>query len=135
MEEPIEVELSRMVLHHRGDQQLVYLRAREDGRTFRIVIGVFEAAEIQRKVLGGPKHPRPMTHDLIGRILTATGARLLRVVINDLRDDTFYAELHVQQGSEEKVVDCRPSDGIALATQLKAKIFVAPHVLDAVSSE
>ncbi len=132
MEDPVEVELSRMVLHSKHEQQCVYLRVVGETRAFRIVIGVYEAAEIHRKV-SGDQLRRPMTHDLIGRILDATGHTLDRVVITALRDDTFYAALHISDGVDEKVVDCRPSDGIALAMQTKAKIYAARDVLDAVA--
>lgn len=132
MEDLVEVELSRMVLHAKEEQQCVYLRARDEDRAFRIVIGGYEAAEIHRKVCGDSLR-RPMPHDLIGRILQVTGYRLDRVVVTALRDDTFYAELHLVGPDGEKAVDCRPSDGIALAVQTKAKIYAARDVLDAVA--
>lgn len=134
MDDPVEVELSRMVLHAKADQQCVYLRVVGGERSFRIVIGGYEAAEIHRKVCGDTLR-RPMPHDLIGRILESTGHRLERVVITALRDDTFYAALHLAGENGEKVVDCRPSDGIALAVQTKAKIYAAREVLDAVASD
>ena len=134
MEDPVEVELSRMVLNAKAEQQCVYLRVCGEQRTFRIVIGVYEAAEIHRKVLGEILR-RPMTHDLIGRILGATEFVIARVVITALRDDTFYAALHLRHGDTEKVVDCRPSDGIALAVQTGAKIYATREVLDAVAHD
>jgi bifunctional DNase/RNase len=134
MEDPVEVELSRMVLQAKADQQCVYLRVCGGTRTFRIVIGFYEAAEIHRKVLGEKLH-RPMTHDLIGRILAATAFQLTRVTITALRDDTFFAELTLTDGASERVVDCRPSDGIALAVQTGAKLFASREVLDAVAHD
>lgn len=135
MEDPVEVELSRMVLQKHGSQQCIYLRTIDDRRSFRIVIGTYEAVEIHRKVSDDPPLHRPMTHDLIGRVLDATEYTLDRVVITALRDDTFYAALHLKHGDIEKVVDCRPSDGIALAMQTKSKIFAAKEVVDAVANE
>ena len=121
-----------MVLHAKEDQQCVYLRVVGEERSFRIVIGGYEAAEIHRKVCGDTLR-RPMPHDLIGRILHATGYELERVVVTALREDTFYAELHLSGPDGEKVVDCRPSDGIALAVQTKARIYASRDVLEAVA--
>ena len=134
MQDPVQVELSRMILHAKADQQCVYLKVVGESLSFRIVIGVYEAAEIQRKVTGDTLR-RPMTHDLIGRILDSTNHTLDRVVITALRDDTFYATLVLTDGQAEKVVDCRPSDGIALAMQTKAKIYAARDVIEAVANE
>ncbi len=134
MEDLVEVELSRLILQPKGEQQYIHLRVLEGERTFPIVIGFYEAAEIHRK-LSGDKFERPMTHDLIGRILFATEWTLRRVVVNALNDNTFYACLDLVHGSEERIVDCRPSDAIALAVQLTAPIFVAREVLDQVAPQ
>lgn len=136
MEDPVEVELVRMTLHPNKDQHL-FLRVVGEDRTFRIVIGPYEAYEIRRKVCDEPIE-RPMPHDLIGRILTTTQHKLDRVVITELRGNTFFACLFLRSasleddGAHEKIVDCRPSDGIALAMQSQAKIFVSRQVLDTV---
>ena len=76
--------------------------------------------------------PRPLTHELIGRIFTGLGVRALKVVINDLRDNTYFARLYLQQqsGPERNVVeiDARPSDSIAIAIQQQCPLYVARHV-------
>lgn len=90
--ELVEVELVRVVIHQKGDQQFIHLRERQGSRGFPIVIGFNEVEEINRK-LCGVQPPRPLTHDLVGRILGALGHRLHRVVINELREATFYATL------------------------------------------
>jgi bifunctional DNase/RNase len=129
----IEVELARVVLQEKGDSQYIHLRDRSNGRTFTIVIGWNEAAEINRK-LCDQQTQRPLTHDLIGRILATVGWRLARVIVNELRDNTFFAVLVlVDPDGVEKTVDCRPSDAIALAVQFKAALFVAKEILDQVS--
>jgi hypothetical protein len=134
-EDLIEVELARVVIHEKGDQQLLHLRQRAGERSFSIVIGFNEAAEINRKVLGFHSM-RPLTHDLLGRVLEKVDWRLARVVISDLRDHTFYASLVLSQNSGDddatREVDCRPSDAICLAVQTHAPIFVKRKVLDIV---
>ncbi|MCA8955636.1 MAG: bifunctional nuclease family protein [Planctomycetes bacterium] len=133
MTKPIEVQLTRVVIQEKDHQQYIHLTERGGARSFPIVIGFNEAMEINRK-LHREESQRPLTHDLITRILGSLGFRIARVVINDLRDATFYATLVLDNGAEEKLLDCRPSDAIALAVQTRARIFVAPKVLDAVAS-
>lgn len=134
MSDLIEVELSRIILQSKGEQQYIHLKVKDSQRSFPILIGFYEAAEIHRKI-SGEKMRRPMTHDLIGRILEVTGSVLEKMVISSLHEETYYATLHVSQGGEEKTVDCRPSDAVALAVQAKVPIFVAREVLDVVAPE
>ena len=94
-------------------------------------------AEINRK-LAGLQSQRPLTHDLIGRVLKTLGYRLHRVLITELRDATFFANLAVipselGKTEPERLIDCRPSDAIALAVQTGARIFVARAVIDEVA--
>jgi bifunctional DNase/RNase len=130
----IEMRLFKVITRDDDDHQFVYLKEKDGERIFPIVIGPFEAMEIRRKIKDTPMQ-RPMTHDLIGRILQSVGWKLERIVINDLRDSTFFAVLHVVQGAERREVDCRPSDAIALALQFKAPIFAEQSVLDAAGSQ
>jgi bifunctional DNase/RNase len=85
----------------------------------------------------GAKKPRPLTHDLIGNILKGLEVMVDRVVINDLRDNTFFARLFLSDegkaGRRIVEIDARPSDCLAIAIQQGARIYVAPHVLDAVN--
>ncbi len=141
MEDPedlIEVELARVVIQEKGDQQYLFLRQRSGTRTFPIVIGFNEAAEIHRKVQG-IQSMRPLTHDLLGRVLQNVDWTLAKVVVSDLRDSTFYASLvlsHDDAGSADtREVDCRPSDAICLAVQTHAPIFVKRKVFDLVAPE
>ncbi|MFN7669497.1 MAG: bifunctional nuclease family protein [Planctomycetota bacterium] len=138
----VEVELARVVIHQKGDQQFIHLRERHGSRAFPIVIGFNEVEEINRK-LCGVQPPRPLTHDLMGRVFHALGHRLQRVVINELRDSTFYAQLVLAPAdagtsapaAAETCVDCRPSDAIALAVQTGAPMYVARPVFDALASD
>jgi bifunctional DNase/RNase len=139
--ELVEVELVRVVIHQKGDQQFIHLRERNGNRGFPIVIGFNEVEEINRK-LCGVQPPRPLTHDLVGRILSALGHRLHRVIINELREGTFYATLVLMPrdagttaAGSERLVDCRPSDAIALAVQTGAPILVAREVFEAVAAD
>jgi len=130
MSAEIEMELSRVEIHEGGGKQLIALREKGGERTFQIVIGYGEAAEIHRK-LTNQQPLRPMTHDLLGALLTATESEVSRVVVSDLIEATYYAEIHITKadGSPE-TLDARPSDAIALAVQVHAPIFVAEPVLD-----
>lgn len=138
----VEVELARVVIHQKGDQQFIHLRERHGPRGFPIVIGYNEVEEINRK-LCGVEPPRPLTHDLVGRILKSLGHRLHRVVISELREGTFYATLTLRpssgssddDGAQDRTVDCRPSDAIALAVQTGAPILVAREVFEAVAAD
>jgi len=127
----IPVELSRIVISETSDQQYIYLKEKEGDRSFPIIIGIFEALEINRKV-SEIKSFRPMTHDLIRNILVAVGAELEKIVINDLREGTFFANLYLVQDGKELRVDSRPSDAIALASALNVPIFVEEEVMDQV---
>lgn len=137
----VEVELARVVIHQKGDQQYIHLRERHGTRGFPIVIGYNEVEEINRK-LCGVEPPRPLTHDLVGRILLSLGHRLHRVIISELRDGTFYASLVLvprEKGTSidgtERTIDCRPSDAIALAVQTGSPIHVARDVFEAVAAD
>lgn len=137
----VEVELARVVIHQKLDQQLLHLREKNGSRGFPIVIGYHEVEEINRK-LHGVQPPRPLTHDLVGRVIAALGHRLHRVIVNELREGTFYAVLVLaprdagtKPDGDEKLVDCRPSDAIALAVQTGAPIYVAREVFEALANE
>ncbi len=130
--ELVEVELVRIVIRDTSDQQYIFLKEKEGERSFPIVIGFYEASAIDRRVRGVGT-PRPMTHDLLGNAVEALGGRILKIVVNRLHDNTFYARLHIQKDGGEIELDCRPSDAIALAVQTDASIFVADEVIDQVT--
>ncbi len=137
----IEVELARVVIQQKGEQQYIHLREKGGAhRAFPIVIGFTEIEEINRKI-NGVQAPRPLTHDLVGRLVKELGFRLTRVVVTELREGTFFANLVLAPnqaqsdpaGEGDRRVDCRPSDAIALAVQTGARIFVSREVLDAMA--
>lgn len=125
----VPVELSRIIINEASDQQVIYLKERNGERNFPIVIGIVEIFAIDRR-LKGIKPPRPMTHDLLERIIKALNAQIERIVINDLRHHTFYAKIYLKVNGESVEIDSRPSDAIALSVASKAPIFVADHIFD-----
>ncbi len=127
----VEVELSRIIINESSDQQVIVLKERYGPRSFPIVIGIVEIFAIDRR-LKGITPPRPMTHDLLDSVIKGLGAKIEKIVINDLRSHTFYAKIHLRMNGQVVEVDSRPSDAIALGAASGAPIFVAEHVLDRV---
>ena len=125
----VEVELSRIIINETSDQQIIVLKERNGTRGFPIVIGIVEIFAIDRR-LKGIKPPRPMTHDLLANVIDSLGARVERIVIDDLRNHTFYAKIHLSVDGRTVSVDSRPSDAIALCAAMDAPIYVAEHVFD-----
>ena len=130
----VPMELSRVVISELGDQQVVFLREINGSRSFPILIGLAEAVAIDRRLNAKPT-PRPMTHDLLANAIEAMDGTLDRIVINDIRDHTFIATLHIRQGGRVVEVDSRPSDAIALGVGFNTPLFVAEHVLNNVLAE
>ena len=125
----VEVELSRIIINETSDQQIIVLKERNGPRGFPIVIGIVEIFAIDRR-LKGITPPRPMTHDLLASVIEHLGARVERIVIDDLRNHTFYAKIYLNIDGRTVKVDSRPSDAIALCAAIDAPIFVADHVFD-----
>src|SRR5438445_11979154 len=96
-------------------------------RLVPIWIGIFEGGAIAAE-LTGQEPPRPMTHDLISTILKTAHVNLERIVITDLRDNTYFAEIHLRTNGSTSVIDSRPSDALALAVRAKCPMFVSEHV-------
>ena len=110
-----------------GTQAFVALRDKQ-GRTIQIWIGLFEATSIS-VALRKEGLIRPLTHDLIKALLERLGAKVERVLIDDLWQSTFYAKLCLSRNGDQMEIDCRPSDGIALGVRYNAPIWVAEDVL------
>jgi bifunctional DNase/RNase len=125
----IEVELSKIIINEASDQQVIVLKERDGQRAFPIVIGIVEIFAIDRR-LKGITPPRPMTHDLLDGVIQSLGARVEKIVINDLRNHTFYARIVLSLNGKIVEVDSRPSDAIALGAATGAPIFVAEQVFD-----
>jgi len=108
-----------------GGAYALILREVNGSRRLPIIIGASEAQSIALE-MEGIKPPRPLTHDLMKNIIAAFGAELTDIIIDDLRDGTFYAKLNI----ENQVIDSRPSDAIALAVRYGVQIYVATAVMD-----
>ena len=126
----VQMELSRIIISEINDQQVVYLKEVEGERTFPILIGLFEATSIDRRV----KHhssPRPLTHDLLVAVVESLGGEFQDVVISDLKDHTYYAMIRIRRDGELLEIDSRPSDAIAVAVTCDPNlpIYVSEEVL------
>ncbi len=128
---PVQMELSRIIISEINDQQVIYLREVDGDRTFPILIGIFEATSIDRRVKQF-QSPRPLTHDLIVGTVESMGGELQDVVISDLRDHTYYAKLRIRHEGDLIEIDARPSDAIAVAVTCDPTlpIYVAEDVLN-----
>ena len=107
---------------------IVVLRELEGSRVLPIWVGVFEANAIALQV-EKVQTPRPMTHDLLRSVITELGGQLERIVVSDLKENTFYAILHVHTSGGLRRIDARPSDAIALALRFGSRIFVEEGVI------
>ena len=124
----VELELVDVRIDEVTKQPFLELKA-ADGRVLPIAVGLPEGAAVKYG-LEQRTTPRPMTHDLLGHIISACGGTLDQVVITDFHDQIYFAELHLSVGTERKIVSCRPSDAIALAIRVGALIVVNDEVLD-----
>ena len=124
----VEVRVNGLILEHKTQQNIVILREVDGERILPIWIGPGEAQAI-RRILSEEPFPRPLTHDLIHIVIEGLKARVTRVVIADLRENTFYASIYVEREGEVLSIDARPSDSIALALRSKAPIFVNEDLL------
>jgi bifunctional DNase/RNase len=125
----IEVELSRIIIDETSDQQIIVLKEKNGDRNLPIVIGIVEIMAIDRR-LKGKTTIRPLTHDLLGNVIGALGAKVEKVVISDLRNHTYYATIHLNSGGKIIKVDSRPSDAIAVGVATNVPLFVAEHVFE-----
>jgi uncharacterized protein len=112
-----------------GKQPIVLLKTAEGNKFLPIWIGHPEAAAILMK-LQSQAPPRPMTHDLLSDMLEQLGASIVRITVTELRENTFYAQITLQQDGGEIEIDSRPSDAIALAIRAEAPIFAADRVIE-----
>ncbi|MGH7340430.1 MAG: bifunctional nuclease family protein [Candidatus Rokuibacteriota bacterium] len=125
----IEVRVAHLGLDRTTNTPVVILKEREGERVLPIWIGPSEASAIAME-LAGMKFARPLTHDLLKQVIVGLGADLRKVIITQVKDNTYFAELHIYRGDQVLHVDARPSDSIAVALRLKAPIFTAEELLD-----
>ena len=125
----IEMKVKGLMWDPVSRMPIVILKTQEGESVLPIFVGLFEANAIAQQ-LDGSLSPRPMTHDLLGNLIDALKGRVDRVVITDLRDNTFFAIIHLERNGEKLAIDARPSDAMALALRVKVPIFVEDAVLE-----
>ena len=108
---------------------IIILRDKDGQRVLPIWVGVFEANAIALQI-ENVTTPRPMTHDLLKNVIQDLRGRIEKIVVSDLKENTFYALIYVSVGGELMAVDARPSDAIALALRARAPIYVEDSVID-----
>ncbi len=128
----VEMQLARIIISELTDNQVIYLKEVDGERQFPIMIGIFEATNIQRRVKQEYVPPRPLTHDLIVSVAESLDAVIESVVISDLNEHTYFAQLQMRSSSGEIIeIDARPSDAIAVAVTYDPPlpIYVSEEVL------
>ena len=125
----VEMAIKGLMVDPITNMPIVLLHDREGARVLPIWIGVFEANAIALQI-ENQATPRPMTHDLLRNVIADLKAAVDRIVVTELKDNTFYAAIYLRVGEELVAVDARPSDAIALALRAKAPIFVEDAVLE-----
>lgn len=126
----IEMEVASIRMGLMSTQRVVILKEKNGDRHLPIWIGIAEAESIMIGVQGG-EMPRPLTHDLLRSVIECLGARVKSIIVNDLRNDTFFANINLIVDGRAMDIDARPSDAIALAVRVEVPIYVEDSVLDA----
>lgn len=125
----VEMALNKIKIDESRNEQVIVLKEKTGNRLLPVVIGIAEVNAIKLK-LSGIKPPRPLTHDLLISIVENLGAKLQKVLIDRLQNNTFFAKLILSvNGSKEVLIDARPSDSVALALRAGIPIFVEEEVL------
>jgi uncharacterized protein len=127
----VRMELARVLIRETNDTHVVELREVDGERVFPIMIGIHEAAAIERRLMG-QRPPRPQTHELLASVIESLGGTVEKVMITELKNHTFYARLYVRQNGKVVDIDCRPSDAIALGVATEVPIYVEEQVLEEV---
>jgi hypothetical protein len=125
----IEMRVGGLTLDPVTKTPIVILKDAENKLTLPIWIGLMEATAMATE-LEGIKMARPMTHDLLRRIILDLGGAIESIEVTDLKDNTYYATIHLQAGDKIFAIDSRPSDAISLALRTQSPIFVAKKVLE-----
>lgn len=125
----IEMELNKIIIDEKRQEQVIVLKEKQGRRLLPIIIGFPEASSIKMQ-LAKITTPRPMTHDLMKSIIEHLDAKVEKIIIDNLTNNTFHAKIFiVTSGKRQAIVDARPSDSIALAVRTQSPIFVGDEVL------
>jgi uncharacterized protein len=125
----IEMTIKGLMVDPITNMPIIILRDEAGQRVLPIWVGIFEANAIALQI-ENVATPRPMTHDLLRNVIEDLRAVVEKVVVCDLKENTFYALIYIQAGGETVAVDARPSDAIALALRTKAPIYVEESVIE-----
>jgi hypothetical protein len=134
---PVKMQLARIIISELTENQVIYLQEVDGNREFPILIGIFEATNIDRRVKDDYEPARPLTHDLVVSIADALGAAVESVIISELNHSTYFAQLRLRKQDGELIeIDSRPSDAIAVAVTFSPPlpIYVSEHVLEEATS-
>jgi bifunctional DNase/RNase len=129
----IEMNIKGLMIDPITNMPIIILRDPSGQRILPIWVGVFEANAIALQI-ENVQTPRPMTHDLLRNVIDGLNARVERIVVCDLKDNTFYATIHLHSNGGARTIDARPSDAIALALRTRAPIFVDETVMETAHS-
>ena len=129
----VEMSIKGLMVDPVTNMPIVLLHDAEGQRVLPIWMGVFEANAIALQI-ENVSPPRPMTHDLLRNVIHDLRADVRKVVVSDLKDNTFYATIHLVTQGEPVAIDARPSDAIALALRVRAPIFAEDTVIDRAKS-
>jgi uncharacterized protein len=129
----IEMTVKGLTIDPITNMPVIVLRDQEGQRVLPIWVGLPEANAIALQI-ENVQTPRPMTHDLLKNVIADLNAEVERIVVCELRENTFYATIYLQMGGRLMAVDARPSDAIALALRAHAKIFVEHTVIESARS-
>lgn len=124
----LEMKVRGITLDPVTNMPIIILRDLENKKSLPIWIGIFEANAIASE-MEKLSPPRPMTHDLMKNVIEGLNSRVKRVIVNDLRNNTFFAVIEVEKNGDNLAIDCRPSDAIALALRANVPILVSEEVI------
>ncbi len=125
----VEMELNKIVIDEKRHDQLIVLKEKNGNRILPIVIGLPEASAIKLKI-SGFQPPRPLTHDLLHNAIENLNASTVKIIIDKLEDSAFHAKIVLKTADgQERIIDARPSDSIALAVRAHAPIFVEDEII------
>jgi bifunctional DNase/RNase len=125
----VEMKIKGLMIDPVSNMPIIILKNDAGDSVLPIWVGIFEANAIAMQ-LESVVSPRPMTHDLLKNVIEGLHAKIARVVINDLRDNTFFANIFLDRNGDDLCIDSRPSDAMALALRAEAPIFVEKAVLE-----
>ena len=125
----VEMTIKGLMVDPITNMPIIILRDKDGQRVLPIWVGVFEANAIALQI-ENVTTPRPMTHDLLRNVISDLQAQILRIVVSDLKENTFYALIYIQRNGDVIAIDARPSDAIALALRARVPIFVEDTVIE-----